>query len=137
MPDERDMVFYDGHCGLCHRAVNFALRRDPDGSRFVFSPLQGELIQDRLSTSQRAALPDSVVVVTPEDAIYTRSDASLYLMQRLGGGWALLSRVLGLCPRPLRDTAYRAIARVRHKLFAAPKALCPMMPPELRERFRP
>ena len=36
-----DLLFYDGTCGLCHRAVTFALARDPDGSRFRFAALQG------------------------------------------------------------------------------------------------
>jgi hypothetical protein len=25
---ETEMIFYDGHCGLCHRAVRFVLAED-------------------------------------------------------------------------------------------------------------
>ncbi|HZH02738.1 MAG TPA: DCC1-like thiol-disulfide oxidoreductase family protein [Myxococcaceae bacterium] len=37
---DSDILFYDGGCGLCHRAVRFVLARDPAG-RFRFAPLGG------------------------------------------------------------------------------------------------
>jgi len=42
-----------------------------------------------------------------------------------------------LVPRPLRDVVYRCVARVRRRIFAAPKDACPLLPKHLRERFVP
>ena len=54
--DAMDIIFYDGHCGLCHRWVRRVLAADREGRLFHFSPLQGELIKNRLSEQERAML---------------------------------------------------------------------------------
>jgi predicted DCC family thiol-disulfide oxidoreductase YuxK len=132
-----DLVLYDGTCGLCHAWVRFLLRRDADGSRFRYSPLQGDEAARRIPADARAALPDSVVVVDAEGAVRTRSDAALRLFQRLGGGWTALARVAAIVPRPLRDGTYDLVARTRRRLFRRPDDLCPVVPPELAGRFLP
>ncbi len=48
-----EMVFYDGHCGLCHRAVRFVLAEDRAGNTFRFSALQGELFAQSVAPSDR------------------------------------------------------------------------------------
>ena len=42
---------------------------------------------------------------------------------------------LGALPSAWLDAAYDAIARVRKRIFAAPKDACPILPPDLRTRF--
>lgn len=137
MPDTepRAIIFYDGHCGLCHRWVTFVLPRDPDGKRFIFSPLQGELITQKLSETQRAGLPDSVVLLQPDGTLLTKSAAVLAIMRRLGGFWKCLAVLGSIVPGFIRNWAYDAVAKVRHRLFKKPSEACPLMPPELRSRF--
>ena len=130
-----DLVFYDGTCGLCHGTVLFLLRRDGDGSRFRFAPLQGETFAARVDEARRRALPDSVIVLTASGDLLMRSGGIIHLLCRLGGGWPLLGRLLGLLPRPLRDWGYDRVASVRRKLFKKPEGACPLVPPALRERF--
>jgi predicted DCC family thiol-disulfide oxidoreductase YuxK len=134
-PATADIVFYDGLCGLCHRWVRFILAEDWTGQQFVLSPLQGELIDRRLTPQQQDALPDSVVVLTPDDQVLTRSAAVIRLLDRLGGLWRGASWLLWLVPGPLRDLAYDTLAASRTRLFRKPEGLCPVMPPSLRERF--
>ena len=66
-----EILFYDGHCALCHGAVKFVLKHDRSGEAFRFAPLQGATFQSRISAGARAALPDSIVVLT-EDGSYVR-----------------------------------------------------------------
>jgi len=133
---EPDLIFYDGHCGLCHRWVKFVLPRDPDGSKFVFSPLQGETFAQAIPEDQRTALPDSIIVRTVDGELLTKSIAVLHILRRLGGVWALLAGVGRVIPRGLRDFGYGRVAAVRHKLFKRPSEACPLMPPALRGRFK-
>lgn len=130
-----ETLFYDGSCGLCHRAVRFVLSEDPRGEAFRFAPLHGEAFNAALSETQRATLPDSLVLLTAEGVVLTRSDAVLHLMKRLGGLWRLLGIVSGLIPRALRDRTYDGIAAVRSRLFAKPSDACPIVPKALRVRF--
>ena len=36
-------IFFDGHCGLCHRFVRFVLAEDQSAKPLSFAPLQGTL----------------------------------------------------------------------------------------------
>ncbi|MCG8509472.1 MAG: DCC1-like thiol-disulfide oxidoreductase family protein [Rhodospirillales bacterium] len=131
-----EYIFYDGHCGLCHRWVKQVLEAGEPAGHFVFAPLQGDFIKTRLSDDQRSQLPDSIVVQTHDDRVLTRSTGVLYVMQQLGGFRRVQGKLGMLVPRPLRDAVYAGIAKIRHHLYARPNEACPMMPPELRERFR-
>ena len=134
---ESEYVFYDGHCGLCHRTVKFILKHDCSGNAFRFAPLQGETIQSRVPADRLASLPDSFVVLTRDGTLLMRSNASLYILQSLGGGWKTLAKVLGVVPRGLRDLAYDFVARIRYRVFGRRDDLCPIVPPDLRARFDP
>jgi predicted DCC family thiol-disulfide oxidoreductase YuxK len=133
---DAEIVFYDGHCGLCDRAVRFVLKHDP-GRAFRFAPLQGTTYPSRVSAEQRARLPNSIVVLTDDGSTLTRSDAFVHIFRRLGGGWKTLAGALALIPRPVRDFVYDFIARIRYRIFGRRDNICPVMPPELSARFDP
>ena len=132
-----EVLFYDGHCALCHGAVKFVLKRDRSGKAFRFAPLQGSTFHSRVAPERRANLPDSIVVLTNEGALLVRSDAFVHISRRLGGGWRFWAGLLAAIPRPLRDLVYDFIARIRYRLFGKRDDLCPVTPPELRARFDP
>jgi len=131
------MLFYDGHCGLCHRAVKFVLKHDRTGEAFRFAPLQGEAFRALVPDAARGSLPDSIVVRTSDGALLVRSTAFIHILRRLGGGWRLWASVLTVIPRGLRDAAYDFVARVRYRIFGRRDELCPIVPAELRKRFDP
>ena len=131
-----DLVFYDGHCGLCHRAVRFFLAEDHAASTFHFAPLESEAFLSTIPESERASLPDSIIVRTAEGETLVRSAAVLYALKRLGGVWRVLGTVAAVVPAGIRDRVYDGIARVRHSLFRAPVEACPLVPADLRARFK-
>lgn len=128
-------VFYDGECGLCHRAVRFALAEDRDGRAFRFAPLASDAFRRAVPESERLRLPDSLVVRLPGGALRTRSQAVIEMGRRLGGAWRLLAAVAAAVPARLRDAAYDRIAASRRRLFARPPDACPVVDRELRARF--
>ena len=130
-----ETLFYDGHCGLCHRAVKFVLKHDPEGKLFRFAPLQGETFKSRVPEDRRAALPDSMVVETSEGSLLLRSDAWIHILRRLGGPWQLVATMMSVFPRPLRDFVYDVIASIRYRIFRRRDDLCPLVPPDIRIRF--
>lgn len=130
-------VFYDGHCGLCHGFVRFLLAEDRGGKEIEFSPLQGELFASAVAQAQRARLPDSLVVRTDDGRLFLRSTAVRHILAQLGGVWRVVAALTALVPQNLLDACYDGIARVRRNLFRAPAESCPLVPPDLRARFRP
>jgi predicted DCC family thiol-disulfide oxidoreductase YuxK len=123
------ILFYDGHCGLCHSAVKFVLKHDCR-TVFRFAPLRGELASRRLP----ARPPDTMVIETENGNLLMRSSAWICILDRLGGPWKLAAS-LALDPSPIRDLAYRIVAALRRRIFGRPDMTCPILPAELRRRF--
>jgi predicted DCC family thiol-disulfide oxidoreductase YuxK len=132
-----ETLFYDGHCGLCHRSVQFVVRHDHDGTAFRFAPMQGPTFEAMVPAASREALPDSMVVLTMEGRLLLKSDAWLHIMRRLGGVWKLLGGFCHVFPQVLRDWVYDLVASVRFQFFGRRDGLCPVIPVALRSRFLP
>jgi len=135
VPQER--VFYDGHCGLCHRTVRFLLARDRNGELFRYGPLLGETFASQVPASVREGLADSVVVLRSDGVLLQRAAGIFHLLRRLGGFWSLVGMVGGWLPTGLADWGYDRVAAARHRLFKRPAEACPRVPDELRSRFLP
>jgi len=137
------LLLFDGECGLCDRTVRWVLDHDPGGA-LRFAPLQGETAPPLLArhglAPRSGAGFDTMVLVEepggPRERARVRSAAALAIGRYLGGGWRLLAGLAWLVPRPLRDAAYRLVARHRRRLFPAPAA-CGVPTPEERARFLP
>ena len=126
-------VFYDGSCGLCHRAVQFLLARDPRGARVRYAPLQGRTASEILGAID--ALPDSMVVQCADGRQLTRGRAAVHLGQALGGFWWFLATMGGVLPAVLLNWLYDQVARRRYRWFGRQTDHCPLLPPEQRALF--
>jgi predicted DCC family thiol-disulfide oxidoreductase YuxK len=130
-----ERLFYDGTCGLCHRAVRFVLAEDRSGQAFRFAPIAGATFEAAVPDPVRASLPESLVLERADGTLLARSAAVLHVLARLGGLWRVTGALALLVPRRLRDAAYDGVARVRRRLFRPPPEACPVVPAELRSRF--
>jgi predicted DCC family thiol-disulfide oxidoreductase YuxK len=130
----KPILFYDGDCGLCHRFVVFVLKHEVEAV-FQFAPLQGDTFRANFSKAEVIEFPDSLILLTESNELLTLSDAAVYAMKTLSPGWRRLGKVMGVFPKPLRDFGYRCIAAIRKKIFKKPDGVCPLVAPELRERF--
>lgn len=134
-PNTVDSVFYDGHCGLCHRLVRFLLAEDRRGAAFRFAPLDSDRYRALVPIEKRATLPDSVIVLAADGQLLSRSRATRHALSRLGGVWRLAAIAAGIVPTAVLDRLYDFIAGVRHRLFRRPPEACPLSPAHLRRRF--
>lgn len=108
------IVLYDGECGLCNRSVKFLLKRD--GGQLYYAPLQGETaaaLRERHPEIPRTL--ESVVLVDGQRA-YLRSKAFLYGAKYLTRPWRWAYWLRWL-PAVLLDLGYRAVARVRYRIW--------------------
>jgi predicted DCC family thiol-disulfide oxidoreductase YuxK len=128
------VLFFDGDCAFCSRAVRWVARRDRRG-RICFAPLQGVLARQRgLSHFADAADGSLVVLRESDDLVFSRSDAWLELANALGGAWRI-GTLLRLVPKGLRDGVYRWIGRHRREFPGRPDA-CAMPELEVLQRLR-
>ena len=138
---DRTLVFYDGACGLCHRTIRFLLAEDAAGLRFRFAPLDSDKFRSACAASESGfelgdPIPDSVLVQRPGEAMLTRAEGVLEIGHQLGGLWRLLAIVVGWVPLSILNAGYDFVARIRHRLFTGPDAVCPILPSHLRDRFQ-
>ncbi|HVW21999.1 MAG TPA: DCC1-like thiol-disulfide oxidoreductase family protein [Opitutaceae bacterium] len=133
------VLLFDGECGLCQRLVGLLLRLDRAG-RLRFAPLQGPAAQAFLRSHRLPTRSFSSLVFVPDWSRRARADFRLRTdgvigaLRCLGAGGRMAAGALRLAPAPLRDLAYRAVARVRHRLFG-PWRPRPPARPEWAARF--
>jgi predicted DCC family thiol-disulfide oxidoreductase YuxK len=70
----------------------------------------------------------------PGERILARSSAILALLRELPRPWPAVAVALGWIPRPLRDLAYRLVARWRYRICGRLET-CPLPSARDRERF--
>ena len=117
------IVFFDGECALCHRAVHFLISAD-QRQQFLFAPLQGETAEARLK--QPVPL-DSLVLLEQGTRELRYGKAALRICWYLGRWWRLLG-LLSFLPSWLADRVYRLVARNRH--FFGKSSPQAALPPE-------
>ncbi len=130
---EHPIIFFDGVCGLCNSFVDIIFRADKKGI-FRFSPLQGGTAKKYISELPKAEGEWSIVYVD-QDKIYEQSDATLKILERLGGFWGILS-IFSFLPRGFRNFIYRQVAVNRYKIFGK-RETCRVPTEEEKERFLP
>ena len=127
------IVLFDGVCNLCSAAVRFIVERDPE-ARFKFASLQSDVGVRLLAEHSIARTDEPETMLLVEDGVvYDRSTAALRVARRLSGLWKLAWAFI-VVPRPLRDAAYRFVAKRRYRWFGKQES-CMVPTPELRERF--
>ena len=114
------IIVFDAQCLLCNRWVQFLLRR-PGGRAIRFASMQGATGMRLLA---EAGLPTEgleTLLVIEQGRALQHTAAILRVLQVLGWPWRLAG-LLRLVPAPLRDRAYRWLARNRYRLFGRSQA---------------
>lgn len=119
------IIVFDARCLLCSGWVRFLLRHDRRGV-FRFASIQGGNGRALLA---RAGLPVDglqTLLLVDGERTWQHTGAILRVLHALGWPWRL-AWIGWLVPAPLRDAAYRLVARNRYRLFGQSQAC--MLPP--------
>lgn len=109
------IIVFDAQCLLCNSWVRFVLRRDRQ-ARIRFASIQGENGRRLLLEHGLRIEGLETLLVLHEGRAWQHTAAILRVLHQLGWPWRLAW--LGcLIPAPLRDAAYRSVARNRYRLF--------------------
>ena len=130
---DKKIILFDGVCNLCNRSVNYVIKHDKK-DMFRFAALQSEIgnklvAQRNIDTTKI----DSILLLEPNIAYYTKSTAALQIGKTFGGGWQLLT-VLEWIPEVFRDWIYDVVARNRYRWFGK-RDQCMIPTPELKSKF--
>ena len=128
--DSRPLFVFDGVCVLCSGGASWIMRRDR-GARIAFTSAQGA-IGEALYRHYGVAIDDTYLLID-EGQAFGLSEGYFRVARVLGGPWRLAT-LLRLVPRPLRDAAYRLVARNRYRWFGKAEH-CALLTPEQRGRL--
>lgn len=130
--DSINIVIFDGVCNFCNGAVNFIIKRDPEGV-FAFTPMQSDLAKELMEKHQIYNVGVDTFLLIKNGQCFVFSSAALEIAKDLTGFWYMFN-VFRLVPVPIRDFFYKVFARNRYALFGR-QDQCMVPSNEVRSRF--
>ncbi len=130
---ENKIILFDGVCNLCNNAVQFVIAHD-NKDIFRFAPLQSDV--GKKLTQERGidiSVTDSIILIEPGVAYYTKSAAALKIALSFGGVWKLVG-VLQWIPEKISNVVYDYVAKNRYTWYGK-KDDCMIPSPELQNKF--
>lgn len=134
IPENKQLILFDGVCNLCNSAVLFAIKRDKK-NRFLFAPLQSKIGTELIKAFNIDTLKiDSILLYNPiKYNIYYKSTAAILIAKRLGFPINVMI-IFYIIPAFIRDWVYSFIAKNRYKWFGK-KESCMLPTPKLKAKF--
>ena len=132
MPADKPILFFDGHCNLCNRSVQFFLKHDPNGN-VLMAPLQGQTAQKLLGDKYVGDSAPPSIVLYDRGKVYTESTAVIKAAAYTGSPLRF-SHFLLAVPAGIRNALYRFIARNRYRWFGRSDT-CLLPKPAYKARF--
>jgi predicted DCC family thiol-disulfide oxidoreductase YuxK len=125
------IILFDGTCAFCERSVRFIATRDHGYFKFGASQNpEGRALLAKHGTTRDAARS---MILIEDGEISLQSTAVLKIARRMTAPWRWFAIFIWV-PRPIRDSLYRMVAAIRHRIAGESNA-CEVPPPEIRERL--
>ena len=129
---DKKVVLFDGVCAFCNYWVRFIFKHNKKKDIY-FLPLQDERAQAYLPKDIKTSELKSVVFYK-QGEIFTLSTAALQTGKQLNFFLRVVSNILLIIPKFIRDKVYNFIAKRRYKWFGKHEN-CPVPSPALRKQF--
>jgi predicted DCC family thiol-disulfide oxidoreductase YuxK len=113
------VIYYDGDCGACGAAIRFVRaneRANDSSARFRYALYDSDAGRAACAAAGRDPQGEPSLLLEDAAGVHAESEAALRIGRRLRAPWPLLAALAGSIPRPLRDAAYRWVARHRYVL---------------------
>ena len=117
----RDFLFLDGDCGLCHRLATFMDKRMKKGANIGYRPNNSEDAKRVIESMPSNYIKSDTVYLIRNGKPYMKSSAAIRCLLYMKWHYRLLYPFCWIVPLPLRNIAYNIVARFRHKIFKRPK----------------
>jgi predicted DCC family thiol-disulfide oxidoreductase YuxK len=116
------IVFFDGDCPFCSRSVLFLIKID-NTQQLRYARLSSQFAERFLGALYQEAVERDTIVLSYNDQLYFESDALIMALKSVNR-LSVVSGLLALTPRAVRNFFYRKVARNRRRLASS----CPAIP---------
>ena len=111
----KTIIFYDGHCPLCHYWIRYAIKKDVN-NQLYFAPIQGDFGKDFIYKNNLFAFDTVIFYSSEKNETFIYSKAIYELIQYLKI-YNVLYYLLKLTPHILSNLVYRFIAKNRFIIY--------------------
>ncbi|HJM55181.1 MAG TPA: DCC1-like thiol-disulfide oxidoreductase family protein [Poseidonia sp.] len=125
---EGDVILLDGDCGLCTRLAVFMHPRMKSSASLRFLAIESEEGQAIISTFPQRVQDADTVYLFRDGTPYIRSSAAIRFLFYMRWYYAMWYPFAWIVPLPIRNLAYRFVARYRHRIFRKPASCVFPMP---------
>lgn len=130
--DGAPIAVMDAECAVCSWGAQMIHRLDSTGTVGI-CPIQTPLGTALLKHYNMEPIDPASWLYIDQGVAYPDFEGVIYAGQQLGG-WARLTALLRILPRPVRDWLYIRLARNRYKLFGK-KDMCALPDPDFQKRL--
>jgi len=116
----RNIIFVDGECILCNKFLNHVNKID-SSKYYYYSTIQSELCQKLIKREKIDRLGIDSVILYDKNILYYKSDAISKILSRFSFKWKIISFILRIIPRFIKNGIYDLIAKYRFRLFGKKK----------------
>tara|TARA_B100000965_G_C19592820_1_gene758722 strand:+ start:1933 stop:3063 length:1131 start_codon:yes stop_codon:yes gene_type:complete len=117
----RDFLFLDGDCGLCHRLATFVDRRMSKSANLGYRPNNSADAQRVIASMPQKFIDADTVYLIRNGKPYMKSSAAIRCLLYMKWYYRSFYPICWIVPLPIRNIAYSIVARFRHKIFKRPK----------------
>ena len=114
-------MLLDGDCGLCHRLATFLDKRMKPSANLGYRPNSSKDAQRLIQAMPKKLSESDTVYLVRNGQPYMRSSAAIRCLLYMKWYYRMWYPICWLVPLPIRDIAYRIVAKYRHKVFKKPK----------------
>jgi len=115
MKKNKNIVFYDGYCGLCNRLVIFLLKYERNDN-ISYCSLQSEFAKSFLKDFNIPMKIETIYYFS-EGKLYKRTEAIKKVIRNLKSPFFIIYYILAITPEFLREYFYKLFAKNRYKWF--------------------
>ena len=117
----RDFLFLDGDCGLCHRLATFMDKRMKKSANIGYRPNSSDDAKRVIASMPSSYIKSDTVYLIRNGKPYMKSSAAIRCLLYMKWHYRVLYPFCWIVPLPLRNIAYNIVARFRHKIFKRPQ----------------
>lgn len=133
IPENKDLILFDGVCNLCSSSVQYVIERDHK-NKYVFAALQSDIGKEIIEKYKiDPSKTDSILLYRKDKGVVSKSTAALLIAKHLGFPTNLLYPFL-IVPAFIRNMVYDYVAKNRYKWYGK-KESCWIPTPELKAKF--
>lgn len=111
---DKSIIFYDGHCPLCHYWIRYAIKKDIS-NKLYFAPIQGKFGKAFILKNNLVEF-DTVIFYIPKNKPFIYSKAIYELLKHLEI-YNFLYYLLMITPKVFSNIIYRLVARTRYLIY--------------------